>query len=201
VSSGFEAWPDRWKQRTVICIASGPSLAAEDCETARASGHPVIVTNTTFRLCPWADVLMAFDGKWWKEYHAEVSATFNGAKFACSKPATAYGIPNIGAEKWFKSFNNSGAAAIAFAVVAGASRIVLLGFDCQKTGGRTHHHGDHPAHLSNAESIANWPTHFKNVARFCSERRAEVINASRATALRCFRRAPLPEALALEVKS
>ena len=147
----------------------------------------------------WADVLLAFDGKWWKEYHAEVRATFKGALFACSKPATEYGVPNIGAEKWFKSFNNSGAAAIAFAVVAGASRIVLLGLDCQKTGGRTHHHGDHPTRLSNAASIANWPTHFKNVARFAEERHVDVVNASRVTALNCFRRASIEEALAQEV--
>lgn len=194
----IEGWSGRWQGLTAICIASGPSLTPEDCEAARASGYPVIVTNTTFRLCQWADVLMAFDGKWWKEYHAEVKTTFKGALFACSKPATAYGVPNLGSEKWFKSFNNSGAASIAFAAFAGASRIVLLGFDCQKTGGRSHHHGDHPAHLSNAVSIANWPTHFKNVARFCESQGAEVINASRATALRCFRRARLAEALAAE---
>ena len=59
--------PD-WRGRTVVCIASGPSLTAEDCELVRESGCPVIVTNTTFRLCPWADMLYAFDRPWWNHY-------------------------------------------------------------------------------------------------------------------------------------
>jgi hypothetical protein len=64
----------------VVCIASGPSLTAEDVERVRAAGHPVIVTNTTFRLAPWADVLFGMDSKWWKEYHKEVDSVFTGRK-------------------------------------------------------------------------------------------------------------------------
>lgn len=188
-------WVGRWAGQTVVCIASGPSLTPEDCETVRAAGLPTIVTNTTFRLCPWADVLMAFDGKWWALYAEEVRANFNGERIACSKASVKHGAMNIGGEKWFKSFNNSGAAAIALAAVAGAERIVLLGFDCQKTGGKTHHHGDHPASLSNAATIANWQTHFKNVGRFCAERRVPVVNASSATALKMFPRVSLAGAL------
>lgn len=190
-----QEWVGRWSGRTVVCIASGPSLTAEDCETARATGLPTIVTNTTFRLCPWADVLMAFDGKWWAHYASEVQAAFKGERVACSKASVQYGATNIGGEKWFKSFNNSGAAAIGLAAVAGADRIVLLGYDCQRTGGKTHWHGDHPAALSNARSIDNWPTHFKNVARFCAELRVPVVNASRATALKFFQRMELTDAL------
>ncbi len=191
-------WIGRWAGRAVVCIASGPSLTPEDCETVRAAGLPVIVTNTTFRLCPWADVLMAFDGKWWAHYADEVQSNFNGQRVACSKASVKYGATNIGGEKWFKSFNNSGAAAIALAAVGGAERIVLLGYDCQKTGGKTHWHGPHPAILSDAKSIDNWPIHFKNVARFCAEREVPVVNASRATAIKVFPRTTLADALQMQ---
>lgn len=193
-------WTGRWAGRTVACIASGPSLTADDCEAVRQAGLPTIVTNTTFRLCPWADVLMAFDGKWWAHYADEVQASFKGQRIACSKASVKYGATNIGVEKWFKSFNNSGAAAIALAAFGGADRIVLLGYDCQKTGGKTHHHGDHPAALSNARSIGNWPTHFKNVARFAAEKGTAVVNCTRETALKCFERSHLAAELQIGAK-
>lgn len=189
-------WVDRWKGRTVVCIASGPSLTPEDCALVRASALPAIVTNTTFRLCPWAAVLLAFDCKWWREYRREVEKTFDGERIACSPGALSFGVPVISRrDTWFQAFGNSGTAAISLAAVGGASRIVLLGYDCQKTGGRTHWHGDHPPMLGNARSIRNWPTQFKNVARYASGKGARVINCTRQTALACFDRGALEEAL------
>jgi hypothetical protein len=189
-------WVDRWKGRTVVCIASGPSLTPEDCALVQASALPTIVTNTTFRLCPWADVLMAFDCKWWREYRGEVEKTFAGARLACSQGALSFGVPVITRrDTWFQAFGNSGTAAISLATVGGATRILLLGYDCQKTGGRTHWHGDHPPMLGNARSIRNWPTQFKNVARYAVGNGARVINCTRQTALTCFERFPLEEAL------
>jgi hypothetical protein len=192
-----DRWVDRWKGRSVVCIASGPSLVVEDCDAVRAAGHPTIVTNTTFKLAPWADVLVAFDGKWWAEYHGEVARIFKGEKLSCSPNATKYGAPDLSTQGWFRRFNNSGAASISLAIAAGAARVVLLGYDCQKgADGRTHWHGDHPRSLSNARSMPNWQLHFKNVARFAKEMSVPVINASRATALAHFERMPLAEALA-----
>ncbi len=52
--------PD-WRGRTVACFASGPSLTIEDCVSARDAGCPTIVSNTTYRLTPWADALYAHD--------------------------------------------------------------------------------------------------------------------------------------------
>jgi hypothetical protein len=189
-------WVDRWKGRTVVCIASGPSLTAEDCALVQASALPTIVTNTTFRLCPWAEVLLAFDCKWWREYRGEVEKTFAGQRLACSQGALSFGVPVITRrETWFQAFGNSGTAAISLATIGGATRILLLGYDCQKTGGRTHWHGDHPPMLGNARSIRNWPTQFKNVARYAAGNGARVINCTRQTALTCFERFSLEEAL------
>jgi hypothetical protein len=72
-------------------------------------------------------------------------------------------------------------------------RIVLLGYDCQHTGGQAHWHGDHPPGLGNAKGVSEWPSHFRAVAHLL--RGIEVINASRATALSMFRRSTLEEAL------
>jgi len=186
-------WVGRWTGRTVVCIASGPSLTKEDCETVRISGHPVIVTNTTFRMCPWADALLAHDGKWWKEYREEVEATFKGDRLTCSSAGAQYGAKSLLYQAWYQPAGNSGASAVSLAVSAGAAKIVLLGFDCQNTGGRVHWHGDHPSSLGNARTIANWPKQFDAVSRITKG--IQVINCSRQTILTCWPRGDLAESL------
>ncbi len=191
-------WIGRWKGRTVVCIASGPSLTEEDCETVRLAGHPAIVTNTTFRRAPWADVLFGFDGKWWREYGAEAKQVFQGQLATCSILGKSMGIHSFHQQHWFQPFGNSGTAAISLAIVGGAKRVVLIGYDCQKTGGQTHWHPDHPKTLGNAKSIENWPRQFKRVAAEANTKGVEVLNCSRASALNCFKRAVLADALRLE---
>lgn len=185
--------PD-WRGSTVVCIASGPSLTAEDCELVRASGHTTIVTNTTFRACPWAHGLYAFDSKWWRLYIEEIRSTFAGILFTQSLSARK-GVICVAAEPRFRNFGNSGACAISLAIVAGATRVVMLGYDCGLTGGRSHHHGDHPTELNNCGSIGRWPIQFARLARYAQSRRAVVLNASRETALTCFPRVALEQAL------
>lgn len=170
-------------------MASGPSLTQEDCELVRESGHPVIVTNTTVRMCPWADVLFAFDSKWWKQYREEV-ASFKGEKLSASMLAENYGA------KWVSlGYRNSGACAIALAMSRGASRIVLLGYDATFWNGRSHWHEDHPYPLENAHTINEWAAQFEKLARVASKRGVAIVNASRRTQLVCFPLVSLEDAL------
>jgi len=178
---------------TVVCLASGPSLTAEDAEKVRAAGHPVIVTNTTFRLAPWADVLFGMDSKWWKEYHKEVASVFTGRK--CAYAGQSFGAEMLSLAPWFPRPLNSGEGAIMLAMAGGAKRVVLLGFDCQATGGKMHHHGDHPKPLGNGASIKKWPKYFAGVAKNAARHGIVIQNASRSTALTCFPRVTLEEVL------
>lgn len=185
--------PD-WRGRTIVCIASGPSLTPADCELVRSSGHTTIVTNTTFRLCPWAHSLYAFDPLWFKVHMPEVRQAFGGLVFTQSLYPRK-GVICARLKPDFRSFQNSGACAISLAIALGSRRVVMLGYDCQFTDGRSHHHGDHPAQLSNCGSIARWPRDFERLAGYASKRGAVVVNASRVTSLTCFPRAELEHAL------
>lgn len=186
--------PD-WRGRTVVCIASGPSLTPADCETARASGHPTAVTNTTFRMCPWASLLYAFDRTWWNRYIEEVRNVFAGLLFCESAHLVRRDIRSARLFPGFRAFGNSGASMVSLAIAAGARRLILIGYDCQLTDGKSHHHGDHPAGLQNCDSMPRWPGKFARLSRYAESKGAEVINASRATALECFPRRALPECL------
>lgn len=187
IASDQPGWGD------VVCIASGPSLTPQDCETVRrwreaGSGRAVIVVNTTFRLAPWADVLYAMDASWWNAHLDEVRRTFRGR--LVNPWREMRGVERVR----FEHRRNSGAGAISLAAHWGARRVVLLGYDCQRTGGQTHWHGDHPRGLGNAGTIGLWPAIFARLAKSLAGR-VTVINATRETALTCFERRPLAEAL------
>lgn len=185
-----------WTGRTVACIASGPSLTADDCESVRAAAVPTVVTNTTFRMCLWADALFGFDYQWWRVYGDEVRTTFRGRMFCQSSryPQPHRGLEWPGMFRGYRSFGNSGACAAALAIAAGASRVVLLGFDAKPKDGRMHHHDDHPAPLRNCDTMTKFVTQFERLAQWAATR-AEVVNASRETALTCFPRVELAAAL------
>lgn len=179
-----------WQGKTVACIASGPSLTAEDCERVRQSGMPVVVTNTTFRMCPWADALFGFDAKWWRHYGAEVEQTFQGEKFCPSPLAVTHG-----AQVLALGYRNSGVCAVALAMSRGAARVVMLGYDCMFLNGRRHWHSDHPAPMENASTIAEWDAQFKTLAKRARRQGVEVLNASRRTRLAHFPLVSLEDAL------
>jgi hypothetical protein len=190
--------PD-WLGRTVVCIASGPSLTAEDCDAVRAAGYPAIVTNSSFRRAPWAAILFGYDSRWWKAHMAEVQALGFSGRMLCASPIAAnFGVETVHNAPWLRSYPNSGACAIAIAIAAGARRVVLLGFDCAPApSGRMHWHEDHPpTHgMTNCASIQAWPRHFRNVQRDAEAAGVEVVNASRVSALRGFARGALADAL------
>jgi hypothetical protein len=183
-------WLEPWQGKTVVCIASGPSLTPADVWRVREAALPTIVTNTTFRLAPWADALMAHDGRWWTVYRAEVEQVFEGRRLTCS-PARIKGVQTLAGLLKYRAFGNSGAAAVSLAVFAGAAKVVMLGYDCQRTGGQTHWHGSHPQGLSDAKSMDSWPAKFAQLAAYAQRRGCRVVNASRQTALQCFERGDL----------
>lgn len=199
-AKAVQALRERVQSGTAVCLASGPSLTTEDVETIRTwrdaapTGRIVLVANNTFRAAPWADALFAMDRRWWDTYYREVARDFKGRGFSTAVLPAAYGV------SWVRpgtiaSPGVSGGGCISVAVAAGARRILLLGFDCQHTGGRAHWHADHVAPLGNAVSFPKWPAKFAALAQRIGGR-ATIINCSRATALTTFPRLPLEEALA-----
>jgi len=151
----------------------------------------VIAVNTTYRMAPWADALFAMDYAWWAGHIKDVRDVFRGEK---------YSINNIGKQfsdvmavpKPFTAFGNSGAGAIALAAKFKAAKVVLLGYDCQHTGGQRHWHGNHPKGLGNADSVKKWHDHFSKLRGSLS---VDVINCTRQTALTVFRVGVLEEEL------
>lgn len=163
-----------------------------------------MVVNTSFRLVPWADVLYACDGEWWDEYIGEVRRSFKGELWAYDRQASKnYGLnqingrnaPGLGKDQVYTG-GNGGYQAINLAYLFGAVRIVLLGFDMQYgADGKVHWHGNHPGNLNRACPVRSFARNFPQLASDLAAEGVEVVNATRETALECFPKTRLEEAL------
>lgn len=198
-----------WPDSTVAILASGPSMCRADAELVREwraadpTARRVIAINTTYQLAPWADVVFACDGAWWKLYGERVRSECTGQLWTQDRAM-------IGEERirYIESRNspglsrkpglvhqgqNSGYMAVGFAHQTGAARMLLLGFDME--GG--HWHGNHPSPLPNPRPAIqkDWRASFVALARDLTAARIEVLNCSRRTALEEFARVALEEAL------
>lgn len=194
--------PRLFPDQTIVCLASGPSLTANDVDACRGKA-PVVAVNDTYRLAPWADVLYACDAKWW-DYHNGVTM-FPGLKFSLEKKADRW----LGVQVLERSNDrgldlsparlctgmNSGYQAINLAVHLGARRILLLGYDMQVQGKRSHFFGDHPKGLQRSAAYEQCCERFASLVEPLKSLGVSVINCSRQSALKAFPRQPLVEAL------
>lgn len=186
---------------TWFCLASGPSMCREDAEAVRGRGR-VIAVNNTLELAPFADIHYSCDAVWWRTYWDRF-AWFTGRRMGLQHqdlPVAVEGLPyrndpGLGLDV-IHTGSNSGYQAINVAFREGATCIVLLGYDMQSPG--QHWHAPHPAPLANFSR--GMPElcrpKFGPLAHDLRARGVRVINASRQTALDCFERMALPDALA-----
>lgn len=129
---------------------------------------------------------------WWRAYIDEVNQVFSGIRLSTGTCDSHHMVKKIDLD----GYGNSGAGSIRVAIEGGAKRIILLGFDCQHKDGKTHWHGNHKAGLANAKQVERWPELFQRLRNDFPD--VEIINSSRETALTCFKRETLENALARE---
>jgi len=209
-----------WVGATVVCIAGGPSLTAHQVELVQAwrqgdrAGAPrrVIVVNDAYQLAPFADLLFFADSRWWGWHRArpalkafvgdKVTMGFNGEWIPDEAVWKLRDIASPESERVLSTTPNalakggsSGYQAMNLAVLAGAARLVLLGYDCKVAADRRMHwFGDHPIPTP-PWWLSTLPRLFAQLAKALAARGVEVVNCSEDTALGCFPRAPLDRAL------
>lgn len=190
-------------------MASGPSLCADDVHIVRDwhrnGDGKVIVVNTTFRMAPWADILYASDGGWWREYGAEAVEKHHGEKLCYAQMGTKYGAKQVNVKTgkgglhpdkdWINAGGNSGHQAIHVARNRGAKRIMLLGFDMAMTHGKAHWHGNHPRGLGNAGHLKAWIPFMDQMYADLTAEGITALNCSRHTAIKSWPRMSIECAL------
>lgn len=185
--------PRCFSNETVVIIASGASLSKEDVDYCKGKAK-IAVVNDCYKLCPEADLLYAADGGWWN--HHKGVPDFKGQKWTQDvSAATQYGLKwaegrwasGVGQDMLHYGWN-SGFQCLNLVYLMGAKRILLLGFDMQKTGGKKHWFGNHPLPLNKESRYDLWREHMDKAARKFEKAGVEVINCTRETGLKEYKR-------------
>jgi hypothetical protein len=190
-----------WSGATVVCLGTGPSLTQADVDTCRGKAR-VIAIKHAIELAPWADALYSGEKAWWNA--GVKSLAYTGLRVAIEPGETRWGatvLKNtgpIGLETrptGLRTGKNSGYQAINLAYLFGAGKIVLLGYDMERgADGQDHFFGQH-AHGGHPPLKEFLPLFETLVAPLAAEG-VSVVNASRRTALTCFPRQTIAQALA-----
>lgn len=202
----------------VICIASGPSLDQAQADRAMRAqiedGWRIIAVSDNWRKAPSADAIYSCDSKWWRLYHEEVRRSCPGERwtqvrdevakdkeeaeqFGLFYVRTVRGCGLAREANTMRRGGNSGHQAMELAYLFGARMIVLLGYDMKRgPNGESHWFGDHPKPLTQADNPGVWIPAFNALALDLAVAGVSVRNATAQTALTCFVRCSLGEALA-----
>lgn len=121
-----------WAGETVAILGAGPDMTEELALTAR--GHKTIAVNRAVKFAPWADMFVALDPHhpFWEEAD---NVGFTGIR-VCGVPCDIDAMyAGMFVERVVVSphetieIRNNALAAIRIAFRAGASKMILLGFD------------------------------------------------------------------------
>lgn len=196
----------------MVCIATGPSLDQAQVDlvgAAQLEGRVrVVAVNDAYLLAPFADVLYFADARWWR-WHKDRAAFQAFAGIKCT-------MQNSGAEvedpavfmlrqgnddglsqnpEQLSTGRNSGYMAINFAVLAGAARIVLLGFDHKPVRGKhTHFFGEHPEPTVTS-LFRETAKHFRTMKAPLAALGVEVFNCTPESGIDAFPKADLASVL------
>jgi hypothetical protein len=203
--------------KTVCCIATGPSVTQQQVDAARLKGFRLFVCNNAYQLAPDADLLYAVNIEWWNHYWPEVK------DLPCAKWTTSRQAADKFPINWMKERHGeglceqpdvihhghgSGFSLVSMAHKAGASRIVLLGYDMKYSAdydGQSRRVGSGPRHFFGEypQSMQHWPSvHVKGGVHIemcrlyrtvADQGLVEVINATPGSALDCFQRANIED--------
>jgi hypothetical protein len=201
---------------TCVVVATGPSLQSMPTAAIQCHGQHVIAVNDAYQKFPYADVLYAGDADWW-ELHGGCPG-FEGEKWSAHGPGnhkeamqTKYGLHLIAGPRQFDApgfslhpgtihyGNCSGFQAINLAILFGATRILLLGFDMTTPapGQPRHFFGDHAVAEMNLAKYEYFIPAFEQAARMLRTLAPtiQIVNCTPRSALTCWPRLTLEEAL------
>lgn len=195
--------PPMWRGETFVLIANGPSLTRAQVAEARLAwidGEArVLGCNDAYRMAPWIDALYAADDYWWDAHIDAVRKTSIDTLYCCDQHSCEkYGLWHTPVAEDFENCDglsldpsfihgggHSGFQLLNVALHLGASRILLLGYDCGVTT-KTHWFGDHPPSMQKATPYQEFMKFYEQASQQFRELGIEVVNCSGASALAAF---------------
>jgi len=203
--------PQLFKGQTVYVLGGGPSLR-ELQDSDLLKGRATLAVNNALYLGNWVSTLFFGDAKWYW-WNKDRVTQYAGPKYSLNivvegRDKSVVDEPDIQLIRKARTFGcssdpggigwnrSSGAGAIDLARMMGASRVVLLGFDMR----RVNDEKNYRKHENDGKTNPNpWPCFIAGFEKLATATNAigfEVLNATPETALECFPKINLTDALA-----
>lgn len=198
---------------TIACIGTGPSLTLSQVEAVRARGFALFGCNNVHQVVPDLQVLFATNAQWWDYYWGRDDGP---RMHACEKWTNNLESAERYRLNYIRSWNapglstnprrihhghSSGFCLLNLAFLAGAKRIILLGYDMRYAAdydGRERKIGSNPRHYFGEynSALQHWPkvsvrdgVHVELIKQYeavAKQGFVEIVNCSPDSALNCF---------------
>lgn len=204
--------PEIWKGETCCILGGGLSLA--QVNFALVVQCRVIATNDAYKLAQW-DCCYFKDQNWYdqdafRDYpeagsNGEHLKRFNGLKITSAEglvdepdiKVLRRGRRNhLDQDRGFITHcSNTGAEALALAIMFGANPILLAGFDMKTVKGKHNWHDNHERKMPESIYEDSYMHPFKTLAIGAKDRGTQIINCTIGSALGIFPIVPMEEVL------
>lgn len=185
----------------VFLVGGGSSLKGFDFTRLRE--RVVVAVNDALLYLPWATAVFSIDAQW-VENRLHQLRTFAGSKYLAISPVNGLEANYLQkvrglelSEQWpvVHAAGNSGYGALNLAVLKGAKRIVLLGYDFYSA--KQHWHAGYRWVSTSAEDgvYAHWAEHFTSALPQLNRLGVEVLNASPKSLITAFPKVSIDEVL------
>ena len=208
MQSKSSSWFPDWRGAAVAIVASGPSTKKAGVGALRGRIKTIAIKENV-ELCPWADVVYGCDAAWWR--NANGLPKYSGLKVAYQDALTA-GYPDIRIIDIDRHSNailtdepgrlgsggNSGFQALNLAVQFGVTRVLLVGFDMQRSGNLLHWYGHNNGPGRNNpgdDNFKRWRAALDGAAGTLADLGVEVADASESASV-AYRKVSIEGALA-----
>lgn len=185
-----------------VVAAPGPSLDRDQAIIIQNSEAKIIAVNDAYRMFDRVDILYGSDAAWWK-YNYDLIKDLECEK-VCMQPTNLEGISHVEnggryglslKKGCLANGKNSSYAAMNLALQLGAERIVFVGLDLKRVQGKNHFFGEHPEPIRRESNYNMFIESFLQVKPIIADLEVEVINCTPNSALGCFPKMGLEEAL------
>lgn len=190
---------------------------------AHDRGVKVGVVNDIFLVAPWADVLYAADVRWWgwyqeglvkkwpwvsftQEQTRQAMREFAGQRISIEnggsavKESNVYVLKNLNGERLsddprgIHTGSNSGYQLLNICYLAGAKKIILVGYDMGYLNGKSHSHDGHKIKCHET-AYHGFARRFDTTVKQLNASGVVVLNATPGSRIGCYPKVSLEEAL------
>jgi hypothetical protein len=209
----FSVIQPEWPGATAAILGGGASIRRPQhfelvARRQRESGWRVIAINNSYLEAPTSDLLYFADTRWWDwNKEKEEFKTFQGLKCTIHNTGgeieddSIHMLRNAGFRDGkvdglssdpsaLRTGHTSGYQALGLAIAAGATRIVLLGYDYRFVDGKSHWHGGHRIPVGEDVYRNTFAQPFSTLKL---PEGVSVINCSMASVLKVFPKQPIED--------